>query len=128
MNSRRAENRRLLCGQLDLVLVDIEPPHVGRGPKATRDAYALPASSSHEEKARMHDVKIATGTVTHGTIVVEGQSFSEGEKVTVLSYADREPFRVSPEEKRLLLESIGQADRGEFVDAEALFAELDESN
>lgn len=72
-------------------------------------------------------VKIATGTVTHGTIVVEGQPFSEGEKVTVLSY-NREPFRVSLEEKRMLLESMAQADRGEFVDADALLAELDESN
>jgi len=75
----------------------------------------------------MPGVKIATGTVTDGTIVVEGQPFSEGEKVTVLSY-DRESFRVSPEEKRMLLESIAQADRGEFVDAEGLLAELDESN
>jgi hypothetical protein len=73
-------------------------------------------------------VKIATGTVTHGTIVVDGQPFSEGEKVTVLSYAAGEPFRVSPEEKRTLLESIAQADRGEFVDADDLLAELDESN
>jgi redox-sensitive bicupin YhaK (pirin superfamily) len=73
-------------------------------------------------------VKIATGTVTHGTIVVEGEAFTEGEKVTVLSHGDREPFRVSPEEKRLLLESIAQADRGEFVDVDELLAELDESN
>jgi hypothetical protein len=76
----------------------------------------------------MSSMKIATGTVTRGTIVVEGQSFSEGEKVTVLSYTDSEPFRVSREEKRLLLESIAQADRGEFVDADDLLAELDESN
>ena len=75
----------------------------------------------------MENVKIATGTVTRGTIVVEGQSFSEGEKVTVLSN-DREPFRVSPEEKRMLLESMAQADRGEFVDADDLLAELDGSN
>lgn len=70
-------------------------------------------------------VKIATGTVTEGKIVVEGQAFAEGETVTVLSY-DREPFRVSAEEKRLLLESIAQADRNEFVDAHDLLAELDE--
>jgi len=75
----------------------------------------------------MPNVKIATGTVADGTIVVEGQPFSEGERVTVLSY-DREPFRVSPEEKRMLLESIAQADRGEFVNADDLLAELDESN
>jgi hypothetical protein len=61
-------------------------------------------------------VKIATGTVLHGQIVVEGQPFSEGEKVTVLSHGESESFQVSPEEKRMLLESIAQADRGEFVD------------
>lgn len=75
----------------------------------------------------MTNVKIATGTVTHGAIVVEGHPFSEGERVTVLSN-DREPFRVSPEEKRMLLESMAQADRGEFVDADDLLAELDETN
>jgi hypothetical protein len=73
-------------------------------------------------------VKVATGIVKHGQIVVEGQPFSEGEKVTVLSHADSDSFQVSPEEKRLLLESIAQADRGEFVDADELLAELDESN
>lgn len=73
-------------------------------------------------------MKIASGTVTHGTIFVEGEAFSEGEKVTILSYGDGERFRVSPEEKRLLLESIAQANRGEFVDADELLAELDESN
>ena len=73
-------------------------------------------------------MKIATGTVTHGTIVVEGEAFSEGEKVTVLSHGAGEPFRVSPEERRMLLESMAQADRGEFVDADELLAELDESN
>ena len=73
-------------------------------------------------------MKIATGTVTHGTIVIDGEAFSEGEKVTILGYGGGEPFRVSPEEKRMLLESIAQADRGEFVDANDLLAELDESN
>ncbi|MEA2463357.1 MAG: hypothetical protein QOJ98_1104 [Acidobacteriota bacterium] len=73
-------------------------------------------------------MKIATGTVTHGQIVVDGQPFSEGEKVTILSHGDNESFQVSLEEKRLLLESIAQADRGEFVDADELLAEIDESN
>jgi hypothetical protein len=35
---------------------------------------------------------------------------------------------VTPEEKRLLLESIAQADRGELVDTDELLAELGESN
>ena len=73
-------------------------------------------------------MKIATGTVTRGTIVVEGEPFPEGERVTVLSYDDSKPFRVTPEEKRLLLQSAAQADRGEFVDVDDLLAELDDSN
>jgi hypothetical protein len=74
------------------------------------------------------DMKIITGTVMDGRIVVEGKPFSEGERVTVLGREGNESFRVSPEEKRQLLQSIAQADRGEFVDGEALLAELDESN
>jgi hypothetical protein len=73
-------------------------------------------------------MKIITGTVTHGRIVVEGEPFLEGEKVTVLGHEGSETFQVSASEKRLLLESIAQADRGEFVDAETLLSELDESN
>jgi len=60
--------------------------------------------------------------------VIEGQPFSEGERVTVLSYDDGKPFHVSAEEKQLLLDSIAQAHRGDLVDGDALLAELDESN
>jgi hypothetical protein len=74
-------------------------------------------------------MKVATGTVSNGHIVVEGDPFSEGEKVTVLApEGNGETFRLSPEEKKQLLESIAEADRGEFVDAEELLAELDGSN
>ena len=73
-------------------------------------------------------MKIITGTVTHGQIVIEGQPFAEGERVTVLGNEANESFRLSPAEKRQLRESIAQADRGEFVDAEQLLSELDESN
>jgi hypothetical protein len=73
-------------------------------------------------------VKIITGTVMHGRIVVEGAPFSEGEKVTILGHDGNETFRVSADEKRQLLESIAQADRGEFVDGEELLSELSEAN
>jgi hypothetical protein len=73
-------------------------------------------------------MKIITGTVSHGRIIIDGEPFSEGEKVTVLGYEGQEPFSISASEKQLLLESIAQADRGEFVDGEELLAELDESN
>jgi hypothetical protein len=73
-------------------------------------------------------MKVATGTVSDGRIVVEGNPFAEGEKVTVLGDEGNESFRLSPAEKKQLMESIAQADRGEFVDADDLLAELDESN
>jgi hypothetical protein len=73
-------------------------------------------------------VKIATGTVTRGTVVIDGQAFAEGERVTVISYDEGEPFQVTAEEKRLLLASMAQADAGEFVDAEQLLSDIDESN
>lgn len=73
-------------------------------------------------------MKIITGTVMDGRIVVEGAPFSEGEKVTVLGHEGDEIFRVSPEEKRELMLSMAEADRGEFVDGEALLSEFDESN
>ena len=73
-------------------------------------------------------MKIVTGTVLHGHIVVEGAPFAEGERVTVLGQEQGESFHLSPSEKKLLLESIAQANRGEFVDAEELLRELDESN
>ena len=38
------------------------------------------------------------------------------------------PFRLSPEQKQELLESMAEADRGEFVDVDELMAELDDSN
>ena len=73
-------------------------------------------------------MRIITGTVRSGQIVVEDATLSEGEKVTVLAREGHEIFAVTPEEKRFLLESIGQADRGEFVDAEELLRELDDAN
>lgn len=73
-------------------------------------------------------MKIITGTVLDGRIVVEGESLPEGEKVTILTREGNETFVVSPEEKRQLLQSIGQADRGEFVDEDELLRELDGPN
>jgi hypothetical protein len=73
-------------------------------------------------------MRIITGTVRGGHIVVEDAALAEGEKVTVLAREGGETFAVTPEEKRFLLESIAEADRGEFVDTEELFRELDEAN
>src|SRR5258708_6065578 len=73
-------------------------------------------------------MKIITGTVLEGRIVVEGERLTEGEHVTVLRREGNETFQVSPEEKRILLDSIAQADRGEFVDVNELLNEIDALN
>lgn len=60
--------------------------------------------------------------------MVEGESLREGEKVTVLRREGNETFQVSADEKHALLDSIAEADRGDFVDSRVLLAELDEPN
>lgn len=82
----------------------------------------------HAARRRITIMRIIPGTVLDGRIVVEGEALREGEKVTILAREGSETFAVSPEEKRRLLESIAQANRGEFVDSDDLLRELDEPN
>lgn len=65
---------------------------------------------------------MTTGTVVNGKIEVEGEPLREGAIVTVLT--PEQGFRVSPEEKTALLQSIQEADRGEVISGEALLREL----
>jgi predicted transcriptional regulator len=46
--------------------------------------------------------------------------------MTTPSRKTNAPFRLSAEQKQELLESMAEADRGEFVDVDELMAELDE--
>jgi hypothetical protein len=73
-------------------------------------------------------MRIINGTVHDGRIVVDDESLHEGEKVTVLAPEGDEGFGVTAEEKRVLLASLAEAARGEFVDGDALLRELDEIN
>lgn len=59
-----------------------------------------------------------------GRIVTEGEHLPDGTEVTVLTGGGEETFEVSPELEQELLESIAQADRGEFVDGFELLREL----
>lgn len=65
-------------------------------------------------------VKVATGKVIGGKVVVEGEPLTEGSVVTVVAREDDEAFDVSPEEEELLLAALDQADRGEVVSWEEL--------
>ena len=65
-------------------------------------------------------MKIITGHVVNGTIVVEGEKLEEGTKVTVLAKEDDETFQLSPQDEAELLVAIDQANRGDFVSGDEL--------
>lgn len=69
-------------------------------------------------------MKVATGTVVGGKIVLEGEPLAEGSVVTVVAREDNEIFEVSPEDERALLEAITQADLGHVVSWETLREQL----
>lgn len=68
-------------------------------------------------------MKVATGKVVDGKVVLEGVSLEEGTSVTVL-VKDEEGFELTPEQEAELLLSIGEAERGETVSAEEVLARL----
>lgn len=70
-------------------------------------------------------MQVATGTVVGGKVIVEGLDLAEGETVTVLTQESEQEVHLSPEEEAELLEAIAEADRGETISAEELFARLD---
>jgi hypothetical protein len=69
-------------------------------------------------------MKVATGRVVGGKIVLEGEPLAEGSVVTVVARKENETFEVFPEEERALLEAIAQADRGQVVSWEELREQL----
>ena len=69
-------------------------------------------------------MRIATGKVVDGKVVVEGAPLEEGASVTVLSRDEESGFTLSPEEEAELLLSIAEADRGEMVSAEEVLERL----
>jgi hypothetical protein len=65
-------------------------------------------------------MKVATGRVVGGKIVLEGEPLAEGAVVTVVARDDDDTFDVSPEDERALLDAMAQADRGQVVSWEVL--------
>lgn len=69
-------------------------------------------------------MRIATGKVVGGKVVVDGSPLEEGASVTVLARDDEKGFTLSSEEETEILLSIAEADRGETISAEELLAKL----
>jgi hypothetical protein len=69
-------------------------------------------------------MKMATGKVVDGKVVLEGVSLEEGTLVTVLAKDEDRGFDLTPEQEAELLLSIAEADRRETVSAEEVLAKL----
>jgi predicted transcriptional regulator len=69
-------------------------------------------------------MKIATGRIVSGKVVLEGATFEEGSSVTVLARDEDGGITLTPEEEAELLLAIAAADRGEMVSAEEVLAKL----
>lgn len=69
-------------------------------------------------------MKVATGKVVGGKIVLEGETLHEGAVVTVVVHDDAEAFDTTQEEEHALLEAIAQADRGQVISWERLREQL----
>lgn len=69
-------------------------------------------------------MKVATGKVIDGKVVVEGVALEEGSWVTVLAKDGEGPVTLSPEEEAELLLAIAEADRGETVSSQEVLAKL----
>jgi len=69
-------------------------------------------------------MKIATGTVVDGKVVVESETLVEGSTVSVLLRDNEETFVLTPEEESELLESIAEIERGECISGEQLLERL----
>jgi hypothetical protein len=71
----------------------------------------------------MTRMQVASGKVVNGRVVVEAD-LPEGADVTLIALDGEETFEVSPELEAIILESIGQGQRGETISAEELLREL----
>jgi hypothetical protein len=69
-------------------------------------------------------MKVATGKIVGGKVVLDGEPLTEGSVVTVVAREDDETFDVSAEDEKALVAAIAQAERGEVISWENLREQL----
>ena len=69
-------------------------------------------------------MRISTGKVISGKVVVEGEPLEEGATVTVIAPENNETFELSPEEEERLLASLAEAGSGRTISASELLRDL----
>lgn len=65
-------------------------------------------------------MRVITGKVVAGRIVVEGEPLEEGSTVTVLAPEQDETFVLDSQAETALLDAMAEADRGEVITGEQL--------
>jgi len=69
-------------------------------------------------------MKVITGKVVAGRIVIEGEPLEEGSTVTVLAPEQDEAFELNAEAEAALLGAIAEGDRGEVITGEQVLSRL----
>lgn len=69
-------------------------------------------------------VRITTGKVVSGKVVIDGDPLPEGSAVTIVTSEESEEFELGPAEEAALLESLEQANNGLTVPAEEVLSKL----
>ena len=69
-------------------------------------------------------MRVITGKVVAGQVVVEGSPLEEGATVTVIAREDAESFELRPTEEEELLRASAEAERGNLVDGGEALATL----
>ena len=65
-------------------------------------------------------MRVVTGKVVDGKVVVEGDPLEEGSTVTVLAPEDDDDFELTAEQEAILLKAIEEADQGDFIEGDQL--------
>ncbi len=69
-------------------------------------------------------MKVATGTVVKGTIIVDDPEFKDGTDVFILTREREDEVHLSAEELAELEAGIAEADRGDMIPGDEFFARL----
>lgn len=69
-------------------------------------------------------MRVATGKIVAGKVILEGEPFEDGITVAVIAADDSESFELTPEQEAELLEAIAEADRGQLVDGAVVLRNL----
>jgi len=73
-------------------------------------------------------MKVLSGRVVAGKVVVDGEPLAEGSSVTVLAPETDETFELSEADERALLAAIDEADRGNVVEAAEVLRQVKRTN